>query len=247
MQQSANQSGTQTFEDGDDSIYKTHILYILPSDKNSQDVERVLNNHPLEPYTWIQDVTKLQRPLPTWLQGVPTLLCKQESQIHMGRNIHTYLHSVTSGNGLEEGAVLLPASGELSTSYGQFGGSLGASVETPGTFSLEYDKTPDEIASVPVNSWGQPGRNHMGAAYTSREVFNDETDPSATSGPGNMVAASAGRMPVQPPDSRNANTGGVRNRRRQDAQLEHATRLQALQESRNAQDRRLNPNPHYQR
>ena len=234
------QPGNQAFDDTDDSIYKSHILYIIPNDPNCVAVEKLLTNNPIEAATWIQNVKKLPTPLPSWLRGVPTLLCKQEGQVHMGRNIQLYLQSILNGNG-DEAGVLLPGGGALTGVASRLGGGSyeGAGLEAPGAYTLEYDKTPDEITGTTVMA--QQNMYHTGASFNSPGVFHDEEVSQQQ--PGNMVAASAARM-QQAPDSRN--TGGVRDRRRQEAQHEHQRRLQAMQEARNEQDRRLNPNPNYQ-
>ena len=230
------QTGTQAFEDSDDSIYKTHILYVLAGDENCRQLERQLANHPIEPVTWIQDVRKLAHPLPSWLKGVPTLLCKQERHVHMGRNIQTYLNKVLDSCNTEEGdGLLLPGSDTLSAGLAtsQFGMTGGAALGAPGAYSLEYDKSPDEISTATVSN-GSVFRSHMGASYDAPGVFQNAS-PSAG---GSTMAPSASMM--NPPQ-------GARDRRRQHSQNEHAERLQAMRDARDAQDRRLNPSPHYQR
>ena len=48
--------------------YKSHVLYVVPEEANSQKALRLLSQHrAVEDDVWVQDVRMLQAPLPAWL------------------------------------------------------------------------------------------------------------------------------------------------------------------------------------
>ena len=47
------------------SDYKSHVLYVVPEEANSQKALRLLHqHHSVEDEVWVQDVRMLQAPLP---------------------------------------------------------------------------------------------------------------------------------------------------------------------------------------
>jgi hypothetical protein len=78
------------FNDNDPSVYKTHILYVIPSDPNCSKLVSALEGHPLYEHIFTQDVGQLKQ-RPSWLDGVPMLVNKANSQAHKGKNIYSYV------------------------------------------------------------------------------------------------------------------------------------------------------------
>jgi hypothetical protein len=67
------------------SEFKTYLLYIVPSDGNSQKaLELVQQSHELQPDVWVQDVRLLKPPLPPWLNGVPTVVRRSSGEVYKG-------------------------------------------------------------------------------------------------------------------------------------------------------------------
>jgi hypothetical protein len=93
----------KSFDDNDQSVYKTHILYYLPSDANCSKLMGTLETHPLYDELFLQDVSKL-RQRPPWLDGVPILVCKKDSQAYKGQHIQNYMKSYQSDEFLPAGA-----------------------------------------------------------------------------------------------------------------------------------------------
>lgn len=80
----------KSFEDNDQSVYKTHILYFLPKDAHCAKLMSTLEAHALADEVFLQDVAQLQQ-RPPWLDGVPILVCKKNNQAYKGQHIYTYL------------------------------------------------------------------------------------------------------------------------------------------------------------
>ena len=75
-----------------ESDYKSHILYVVPNEKNSKKALQQLQSHPgVETEVWVQDVRLLQPPLPAWLKGVPTIISRKEAIPHAGTACLQYL------------------------------------------------------------------------------------------------------------------------------------------------------------
>ena len=94
----------KSFEDNDQSVYKTHILYYLPSDANCVKLLAVLEPHPLFDDIFLQDVSML-RQRPPWLDGVPILVCKKDNQAYKGQHIQNYIKSYQSDDFLPAGSA----------------------------------------------------------------------------------------------------------------------------------------------
>ena len=75
-----------------ESDYKSHILYVVPQEANSQKALEQLQRHRgVETDVWVQDVRLLQPPLPAWLKGVPTIISRKEAVPHGGTACLQYL------------------------------------------------------------------------------------------------------------------------------------------------------------
>jgi hypothetical protein len=94
----------KSFDDNDQSVYKSHILYILPKDPNCVKLLSALESMPIHEEVFVQDVTQL-RQRPTWLDGVPILVNKKNNQAHKGQNIYTYARAFQPENFMPAGAV----------------------------------------------------------------------------------------------------------------------------------------------
>lgn len=94
----------KSFEDNDQSVYKTHILYYLPSDANCSKLLAILEPHPLFDDIFLQDVSML-RQRPPWLDGVPILVCKKDNQAYKGQHIQNYIKSYQSDDFLPAGSA----------------------------------------------------------------------------------------------------------------------------------------------
>jgi hypothetical protein len=94
----------KSFEDNDQSVYKTHILYYLPSDANCTKLLAILEPHPLFDDMFLQDVSML-RQRPPWLDGVPILVCKKDNQAYKGQHIQNYIKSYQSDDFLPAGSA----------------------------------------------------------------------------------------------------------------------------------------------
>lgn len=125
----------QKFTDEDPSVYKSHILYIVPGDANCDYLLRYLETTQLYDEVFIQDAKLLQR-RPAWLDGVPILVSKKNAQAHKGRNIMQYIQNWRSDD-------LLPVSqgtGGLSEfNDGEASGQGFASLYGQHMFSMEED------------------------------------------------------------------------------------------------------------
>jgi hypothetical protein len=80
----------KAFEDNDASVYKTHILYVLPRDPNCVALLKAIEQHPLGEEVFVQDVGQL-RQRPPWLDGVPILVNKKTNTAKKGGAIRQYL------------------------------------------------------------------------------------------------------------------------------------------------------------
>lgn len=80
------------FTDDDDSVYKGHVLYIVPGDPNCTRLQTRLSTHPLGDDIWVQNARDIPRHnRPPWLSGVPILVQKDKRVAHSGDNIYKYL------------------------------------------------------------------------------------------------------------------------------------------------------------
>lgn len=60
-----------------------YILYIVPDEANSEQALRMIDSN-IEDDVWVQDIRNLNTPLPQWLNGVPTLVCKSTKCVAKG-------------------------------------------------------------------------------------------------------------------------------------------------------------------
>ena len=66
-----------------ESDYKSHVIYVVPEEANSQKALKLLRRHrAVEEDVWVQDVRMLQAPLPAWLEACP--LFRKGGQPHRG-------------------------------------------------------------------------------------------------------------------------------------------------------------------
>jgi hypothetical protein len=67
------------------SEFKSYLLYIVPSDCNSQQaLALVQQSHELQQDVWVQDVRLLNPPLPPWLNGVPIIVKRKTGEVFKG-------------------------------------------------------------------------------------------------------------------------------------------------------------------
>ena len=84
--------GDSKFTDDDDSVYKGHVLYIVPGDPHCVKLEAYLNTHAVGNDVWIQNARDIPRERrPPGLNGVPILVQKDKQVAHSGDNIYRYL------------------------------------------------------------------------------------------------------------------------------------------------------------
>jgi len=129
------------FNDNDPSVYKTHILYMLPTDENCNKLLRVLEDHPINEHVFQQDVSKLSA-RPPWLDGVPILVDKSTSKAHKGRNIYAYIQEWKSDDFLPAGACTGGYASFESNGEDELGDASTkkfASLSTSGVFDLEEE------------------------------------------------------------------------------------------------------------
>lgn len=90
-----------------ESDYKSHILYVVPQEANSQKALRQLQQHRgVETDVWVQDVRLLKPPLPAWLKGVPTIISRKEAVPRGGTACLQYLERLQRST--PEGMAALP-------------------------------------------------------------------------------------------------------------------------------------------
>ena len=82
------------FENANSAEFKKYVLYILPGEPNSQKALRMAEQCGDE--VWVQDLRMLHPPLPSWLNGVPTLVPRSESKAYKGTDCLTYLQHMSS-------------------------------------------------------------------------------------------------------------------------------------------------------
>ncbi len=212
------------FDNNDDSVFKTHVLYIILNDTNCTRIQNVLAQSPFETVTWVQDVQKLRQPLPRWLQGVPTLVSKQDKKVYTGSKIIQYLQKASNNGELQQpGNMFMNNSSSIS----------GTSLFNNSAFALDDNNTESQwdtskqYASIKNNAVfdNADGKEH--------DPHSMQTQPSA------QYMDNIGR-------SQGDGTGNSgRTSRRAAAQEEQERRLQQLKEQREALDRRFNPQRGY--
>ena len=130
------------------SDYKSHVLYVVPEEANSQKALRLLRQHrAVEDDVWVQDVRMLQAPLPAWLTGVPTIISRKEGAPHRGTACLGYLQELQRGT--PDGVAALPAGGA---------GGGGGGFHDFGT-GLPVGSTHQEVdMKYSANRWMQDGK-----------------------------------------------------------------------------------------
>lgn len=74
------------------SEFKRFLLYVVPTDPNSQKAVEIMNRgHDLQEDVWVQDVRLLKPPLPPWLDGVPTIVRRSSGEVYKGSACLTFL------------------------------------------------------------------------------------------------------------------------------------------------------------
>lgn len=134
---------------GDESAFKSHVLYYVPGDQRCDQLIRFLDVHPVGEMTWFQnarDIPPAQRP--QWLRTVPILVDKERKKAHIGNNIYQYLQQW--GASAEDGGDFVPANDYVGSmadfedfdwGFGIGGGPAG--FDEVGAFSLEEDDEND--------------------------------------------------------------------------------------------------------
>ena len=107
------------------SEFKPHLLYIVPSEGNSQKaVELVQRNRELQEEAWVQDVRLLQPPLPPWLDGVPIVVKRSTGEVYKGTACLNYLQKLCDTSP----TYLAPGSGAVQSFHN--GQSVGGMFES---------------------------------------------------------------------------------------------------------------------
>ena len=146
----------KAFDDNDQSVYKTHILYVAPKDPNCVKLLSKLESMPLFDEVFVQDIAQL-RQRPAWLDGVPILVCKKTNQAHKGQNIYTYAQAYQPDEFLPAGAVTGGwSSFEDGENYGSFDRKF-SSLFDSATYDLEEDGPARGGVGAPVAPAGAGG------------------------------------------------------------------------------------------
>lgn len=163
----------KAFDDNDQSVYKTHILYVAPKDPNCVKLLSKLESMPLFDEVFVQDIAQL-RQRPAWLDGVPILVCKKTNQAHKGQNIYTYAQAYQPDEFLPAGAVTGGwSSFEDGENYGSFDRKF-SSLFNSATYDLEEDGPGRGGVGAPVASPGQGGSGNGGAGSSTGGGLNEK-------------------------------------------------------------------------
>lgn len=79
------------FQKAESADFKNHILYVIPSEPNSEKALAMVRENGLDADMWVQDLRMLRPPLPAWLDGVPTLVPRSEGKAYKGSSCLRYL------------------------------------------------------------------------------------------------------------------------------------------------------------
>jgi len=79
------------FHNAESADFKNHILYVIPSEPNSEKALAMVREKGLDADLWVQDLRMLRPPLPAWLDGVPTLVPRSEGKAYKGSSCLQYL------------------------------------------------------------------------------------------------------------------------------------------------------------
>lgn len=139
--------GDQAFVDNDPSVYKTHILYMVPGDANCDRLVGFLETHPLGDEVFVQDALKIAH-RPPWLDGVPILVVKATKEAHKGRNIYQYLNKwepdtfIPAGSSTGGFASYEDPENHVGVSDRKF-----ASIYGEGMFTVDEDGAPTQVVN----------------------------------------------------------------------------------------------------
>ncbi len=79
------------FQKAESADFKNHILYVIPTEANSEKALAMVREKGLDEDMWVQDLRMLRPPLPPWLDGVPTLVPRSEGKAYKGTSCLQYL------------------------------------------------------------------------------------------------------------------------------------------------------------
>ena len=79
------------FQNAESADFKNHILYVIPTEANSEKALAMVRDKGLDEDMWVQDLRMLRPPLPPWLDGVPTLVPRSEGKAYKGTSCLQYL------------------------------------------------------------------------------------------------------------------------------------------------------------
>lgn len=156
--------GDKPFVDDDDSVFKQHVLYVVPGDPNCERLQRMLDAHPVGDDVWVQNAREIPaNRRPPWLNGVPILVSKESKQAHRGDNIYKYLKQWQN-----EDYNLMPANSFNAVSASGFdyqnfdaGDNVTsgfAGINQLGTYTLEDEQRPPVPGGHP-NGAGTSGKD----------------------------------------------------------------------------------------
>lgn len=122
----------QKFDDADQSVYSSHVLYVVPKNANCDAVTTRLDGTELGENVYVQNATTLSQ-RPPWLRGVPTLYCRPTNTVVTGmRDILAYT-TAWKNTDLKYNPTSLNAG---------WASSLGGSSLTDSIFAIEDDPVP---------------------------------------------------------------------------------------------------------
>ena len=168
----------KAFDDNDQSVYKTHILYVTPKDPNCVKLLSKLETMPLFDEVFVQDIAQL-RQRPVWLDGVPILVCKKTNQAHKGQNIYTYAQAYQPDEFLPAGAVTGGwSSFEDGENYGSFDRNF-SSLFNSATYDLEEDGPTRGGVGAPVAAAGGSAGGGMNEKQMRKQQSEQEAQQRA--------------------------------------------------------------------
>lgn len=157
------------FRDDDPSVYKSHILYIIPGDANCMRIQRLIEQSGLCDEIYHQDVRKLGSKRPRWIDGVPILAVKQTGEAHKGTNIDRYVAQWVNTDLLPAfSAVGGHAAFETGAAMGR-GNALASSVFDAGVYTLT-DGSEDGGAGSPSVQPSEGGTSDKGRRKKESEA-----------------------------------------------------------------------------
>lgn len=177
----------KAFDDNDQSVYKTHILYVAAKDANCVKLLSKLESMPLFDEVFVQDIAQL-RQRPAWLDGVPILVCKKTNQAHKGQNIYTYAQAYQPDEFVPAGAVTGGwSSFEDGENYGSFDRKF-SSLFNSATYDLEEDGPARGGVGAPVAAPTSGTSGASGGGMNEKQMRRQQSEQEAQERAQEMVS-----------------------------------------------------------